>query len=428
MGQSETFSEQPTIPGRGGEEKIMRIKKKAGTVAAFIVALGLVVGVSTSASASEPIVTVEHAKVTSSSLDSSKVTATSKTQVGSKTVLYEGDSVKAAKAAKTKVPSGKRPVIKTSSYTKSLKKALDKKLKSGKITYYELKYDGKKKVCYNDSGWKKGSNQTVWIKYYDCVDKNHKTLRVYKGDINGKCWNRLELFPVKAATLKASQVILLKSTVKAWAKVSVKVSSTAKASADAECEIPGSSKAKAHAEAYGSASATATGYASASTLVKAIADAKKNGQKLAKIDADAKASASAESTASSTASAEVTCESTTQPPTPPVVSPPTIVDLTQINDVDITNTTQVCATANVPESNSGTLTFAARFGSFSTTKTFNVSGQVEKCTTYQAPTEVPSGGTDTITVTVRDNVTGKSASDTTTFKIGNPVVPKDSTI
>jgi len=114
--------------------------------------------------------------------------------------------------------------------------------------------------------------------------------------------------------------------------------------------------------------------------------------------------------------------------TPPVVSPPTIVDLTQINDVDITNTTQVCATANVPESNSGTLTFAARFGSFSTTKTFNVSGQVEKCTTYQAPTEVPAGGTDTITVTVRDNVTGKSASDTTTFKIGNPVVPKDSAI
>lgn len=112
--------------------------------------------------------------------------------------------------------------------------------------------------------------------------------------------------------------------------------------------------------------------------------------------------------------------------TPPVDSPPTIVDLTQINDVDITNTTEVCATVDVPGDNSWTLTFAARFGSMSAVR--NGDNQFEKCATYKAPTEVPAGGTDTITAVVRDTVTGKSATDTTTFKIGNPVVPKDSTL
>jgi hypothetical protein len=108
------------------------------------------------------------------------------------------------------------------------------------------------------------------------------------------------------------------------------------------------------------------------------------------------------------------CKTTTPPSSPPV-----IIDVTQVNDVDVTNTTEVCATVSLPGSDAGTLTFAARYGAFTTTKVFTVSGQVTKCATYQAPTEVPSGGTDTITYTVRDSVTGLSASDYTTFRV-NP--------
>jgi hypothetical protein len=169
---------------------------------------------------------------------------------------------------------------------------------------------------------------------------------------------------------------------------------------------------------FASASASLSG----SVLVKVIEQVKAQSAsnlnvKLAGktlVDIHAQVTTSAAGTATAQAAAQAVC-STTTPPS----SPPTVIDVTQVNDVDVSNTTEVCATVSLPGSDSGTLTFNARYGAFTTTNTFVVSGQVKKCATYQAPTEVPSGGTDTITYTIRDNVTGLSDSDTTTFRV-NP--------
>ena len=110
--------------------------------------------------------------------------------------------------------------------------------------------------------------------------------------------------------------------------------------------------------------------------------------------------------------------------TPPQQTPPSIVNYTTLNDVDAGGTSpNFCATVNLPGSDQGVLTFAATYGSFQTS-TFTVAGQVQKCTTYVAPTEVPSGGRDSITVYVRDNTTGLSAqSPTQSFPINTPPAP-----
>ena len=212
------------------------------------------------------------------------------------------------------------------------------------------------------------------------------------------------------------------------------MSSTAKATADAECEIPGS-KAKAHAEAYGSASASAEGYAEAATLVQAIANAKKNGQKLAKIDADAQASATATSSASSTATADVLCESTTQPPvTPPEVQKPTI-NIQLMNDLDLTtdedepSRTPVCADYEGSGNEDATIKFYTIGGSFVGASTFTKGGDGEVCTSYQAPTELPDdqstgkdGVQDKVWVTIK-NSSGSSTSTTFVTINPTPVIP-----
>jgi len=107
----------------------------------------------------------------------------------------------------------------------------------------------------------------------------------------------------------------------------------------------------------------------------------------------------------------------------PQQTPPTVVNMTQLNDVDAGATSpNFCATVNVPGSDQGTLTFSAQYGTFQIT-TFAVNGQVQKCTTYVAPTEVPSGGRDSVTVFVRDNSTGLSAQQSESFPINTPPAP-----
>jgi hypothetical protein len=126
------------------------------------------------------------------------------------------------------------------------------------------------------------------------------------------------------------------------------------------------------------------------------------------------------------------CQPPTCPPgttgTPPncVTPQPTApaLTITQLNDVDAgANSPNYCATATLPGNDSGVLTFSADFGSFTPQSSYTVSGQATDCPTYVAPTEVPAGGTDTITVTIKDSKTGLVTTKTSApFRINPPAV------
>ena len=94
------------------------------------------------------------------------------------------------------------------------------------------------------------------------------------------------------------------------------------------------------------------------------------------------------------------------------MNPPTYAQFRQINDVYVNATTDHCVTVDFPEDHGGSVFWTANKGSFAiTTKT--AQDMVQVCASYKAPSEVPASGTDTITVTATDNVTGKSVSKTT---------------
>lgn len=103
------------------------------------------------------------------------------------------------------------------------------------------------------------------------------------------------------------------------------------------------------------------------------------------------------------------CEHNCKPPP----SPPEIISVTLLNDVDAEGTSpNFCVKAEVPGSDTGTLVIAPRYGSFGPlggTVSVTFTGTISKCATYYAPTEVPPGGHDKIKVTLRDNTTGLSA-------------------
>jgi hypothetical protein len=115
-----------------------------------------------------------------------------------------------------------------------------------------------------------------------------------------------------------------------------------------------------------------------------------------------------------------TCQELNNCPPPP--TPPTIVSVTTINDLDAEGFSEnFCVTAEVPGNDTGTLVMAPRYGSFGPlggTVTVTFTGTTEKCVTYYAPTEVPPGEHDKMKVTLRDNTTGLSATpDEQEFRI-----------
>lgn len=293
-------------------------------------------------------------------------------------------------------------------------------------------------ATYINSGVRVG--QTSWTKWRDSVRAPwckfvKRGTQWYKAGcynsttrtITGNCGNAV-WFAGPQPALTYTQVILVQSF-EQWnfsGAVAVQSTATSTATARAWCNQNGSS-----ASATGNGSGTGTGKAAASYTLKGLSkiQAWLNGKEVSftsstSLDAQAQATASSESSAVSSASAQVTCSSApSSPPPPPQQTPPTVVNMTQINDVDAGGTSpNFCATVNIPGSDPGTLTFAATYGSFTTT-TFDVAGQVQKCTTYVAPTEVPSGGRDSVTVFVRDNTTGLSDQKSESFPINTPPPP-----
>jgi len=344
----------------------------------------------------------------SSVVSTSSTNAQGETEVGY--VLPGGFKPKVNAKAKTAYVDAKT--------TQAQWNAIVKGLQSKKYKYVVIKKGTK---ALDDTGyWAQFGEVRKYHHVFD-VQKvaywDAKTKQVRRTD----CGNVLTWHKSTTPTLKVKLVQYATVNVKAKAVATQTATMTIRATARtpdgqicADVQLNVAVTGTAEAEASGSGRTVATATASANSSLNVALKSK------IQIDVEAKAKVKIEAVANAKAS----CSYTPTPPPPPVVGPPTIVDLTQVNDVDVFNTTQVCATVNVPESNSGTLTFSARFGSFTTPKTFTVSGQVEKCATYKAPTEVPSGGTDTITALVRDNVTGKSASDTTVFKIQTSEPPK----
>lgn len=273
---------------------------------------------------------------------------------------------------------------------------------------------------------------TLWTSYYNTSGQEVWHWKTYpRGKVfikgsdgwyhDGVCWNKVKIKTKKHVghkiygKIKIVQYFVFQAV--SVAEVSDYVTVKAKAWDNTDtchAEASGSGNASFYASAYASLQGTVKAAVLAQVKAQSSANlsAKLAGKTL--VDIHGQTSASASGQAIAEASAYAVCRTSTPPSTPP-----TVIDVTQVNDVDVTNTTQVCATISLPGSDSGTLTFSANYGAFTTTNVFTVSGQVQKCATYQAPTEVPSGGTDTITYTIRDNVTGLTASKTTTFTI-NP--------
>lgn len=241
--------------------------------------------------------------------------------------------------------------------------------------------------------------------------------------------------------LKVANVVLVRTLTNVTARVQAIVTATGKVTSTASCASNGAS-ASATATGTGTATATAIASASARTVQQAssevasqlsssvINDAVAKALAAASVDMESSASAMCQSSSTSTPTPTPSTSPSASPspspsPTPtPSQTPPSIVQYTTLNDVDAGGTSpNFCATVNVPGSDQGTLTFAATYGSF-TTSTFAVAGQVQKCTTYTAPTEVPPGGKDTITVFVRDNTSGLNAqSPSQSFPINKPPAP-----
>lgn len=219
------------------------------------------------------------------------------------------------------------------------------------------------------------------------------------------------------------------------AEAEAKVTATAKATAKAWCQNEWT-----YAEAYASANAYSYAYARAratgTTKAKAEAAARGAASQLSlsasfkgNVEVDAKAKAKA--TATADAYAKVTCGEGPPPahdecPNIPGDQPegydcnppeeeapaPTFAQFREINDVYVSATTDHCVTVDFPDGNSGTVHWTAKYGSFATS-TKAAQDMVQVCSTYKAPSEVPSSGTDTITVTATDSVTGKSVTQTT---------------
>lgn len=192
-----------------------------------------------------------------------------------------------------------------------------------------------------------------------------------------------------------------------------------------------------HAQAYASATnqncpgSLATGSGTADITISLTEFVKSRGPIEAELTGDATAKASASATASvqcapptTTTVTSTTTTTQTSPPPPPPPPAPT-VSATTINDVDAGGSSpNFCVTWNVPGSDSGSLTVTATYGHFSPSGSTGVSGGSSSCQwTYYAPGEVPAGGKDTVTVTLRDNTSGRSATPFSQSFTINPPPP-----
>lgn len=98
------------------------------------------------------------------------------------------------------------------------------------------------------------------------------------------------------------------------------------------------------------------------------------------------------------------------------------VQFREPNDLEVNWSADHCVTVDFPSGNSGTVFWTAKYGSFAT-PTKSAQDMIQVCSTYKAPSEVPAGGTDTITVTATDGTTGLSVTKSSAPFVINPTAP-----
>jgi hypothetical protein len=109
-------------------------------------------------------------------------------------------------------------------------------------------------------------------------------------------------------------------------------------------------------------------------------------------------------------------------PNCPPVQPPVFVQFGEFNDLEVNWTSNHCVTVDTPAGHTATVYWDATFGSFAAPQKTAQDG-VQICSTYKAPSEVPAGGTDRITVRAVDNVTDLSVTKTTEPFMIHPTAP-----
>lgn len=223
-------------------------------------------------------------------------------------------------------------------------------------------------------------------------------------------------------SLPVNRVALVKTFSAVTVTVKATQTATESVMSTASCTSSGGS---ASATAKGSGTATGTATATAKAITQTQATNLATNQVKSTVQNTASAAAYAAAEVDMYSKTWVSCSSTSQSPPPPSQTPPSIVSMTQLNDVDAGATApNVCATVSLPGSDTGTVTFSAQYGTFQSPSQWTVSGQQTVCSTYVAPTEVPPGGTDQWTVFVRDNTTVLSAQQASSpFKINSPPPP-----
>lgn len=241
------------------------------------------------------------------------------------------------------------------------------------------------------------------------------------------CWNKVVGLPrgkrlPSGAKLVTGSVKIVQSFVfsaTARAKVQDYSEASAKAWANTYDE---QGRIVCHSEGYGKG--TASFYAEAEATVEGTVQAtvretarvrargnltvKLQGKTTVEVHADTMAKAKGSATTEAWASAY--CAPYTPPP--PAEKPPVFVQFREFNDLEVNWTDDHCVTVDTPAGHSATVYWDATYGSFATSQKPAQDG-VQVCSTYKAPSEVPAGGTDTITVRVVDNVTDLSVTKST---------------
>lgn len=103
-------------------------------------------------------------------------------------------------------------------------------------------------------------------------------------------------------------------------------------------------------------------------------------------------------------------------------SPPAFVQFREMNDLEVNWVDDHCVTIDTPAGHTATVYWEATYGSFATPQKTAQDG-VQICSLYKAPSEVPAGGTDRITVRAVDNVTGLDVTKTTQPFVIHPTAP-----
>lgn len=100
----------------------------------------------------------------------------------------------------------------------------------------------------------------------------------------------------------------------------------------------------------------------------------------------------------------------------PTQNPPSITEVEQPNDVLVNNSRTIRVRGFVPAGQTATLNATAQYGTIKSGSTTSVTGQFDVTVTYEAPSEVPAGGNDTVTFMVI-NSSGQKDIKSVTFQI-----------